>query len=201
MKDRTLALAGMMQGLRLVQSIARSGQADESDLAASLTSVFRIDADSAEAVYGSAPLMRTGLETLVGQIRGGEQRDGTLGKMAMTVLNVERQLHARADLLHTLQEGIAEAQRQREHFGVTHPTVIARMGELYANSVSRLPTRVLVQGDPNLLQQEAIVAQVRAGLLAAVRSAVLWRQLRGSYWDFLLRRRAMLDAASDWLDA
>ena len=70
MKDRTLALAGMMQGLRLVQSIARSGQADESDLAASLTSVFRIDADSAEAVYGSAPLMRTGLETLVGQILG-----------------------------------------------------------------------------------------------------------------------------------
>ncbi len=201
MKDRTLALAGMMQGLRLVQSIARSGQADESDLAASLTSVFRIDADSAEAVYGSAPLMRTGLETLVGQIRGGEQRDGTLGKMAMTVLNVERQLHARADLLHTLQEGIAEAQRQREHFGVTHPTVIARMGELYANSDSRLPTRVLVQGDPNLLQQEAIVAQVRAGLLAAVRSAVLWRQLRGSYWDFLLRRRAMLDAAQRWLDA
>ncbi len=201
MKDRTLALAGMMQGLRLVQSIARSGQADESDLAASLTSVFRIDADSAEAVYGSAPLMRTGLETLVGQIRGGEQRDGTLGKMAMTVLNVERQLHARADLLHTLQEGIAEAQRQREHFGVTHPTVIARLGELYANSVSRLPTRVLVQGDPNLLQQEAIVAQVRAGLLAAVRSAVLWRQLRGSYWDFLLRRRAMLDAAQRWLDA
>lgn len=163
--------------------------------------MFRIDADSAEAVYGSAPLMRTGLETLVGQIRGGEQRDGTLGKMAMTVLNVERQLHARADLLHTLQEGIAEAQRQREHFGVTHPTVIARLGELYANSVSRLPTRVLVQGDPNLLQQEAIVAQVRAGLLAAVRSAVLWRQLRGSYWDFLLRRRAMLDAAQRWLDA
>ena len=201
MKDRTLALAGMMQGLRLVQSIARSGQADESDLAASLTSVFRIDADSAEAVYGSAPLMRTGLETLVGQIRGGEQRDGTLGKMAMTVLNVERQLHARADLLHTLQEGIAEAQRQREHFGVTHPTVIARLGEVYANTVSRLPTRVLVQGDPNLLQQEAIVAQVRAGLLAAVRSAVLWRQLRGSYWDFLLRRRAMLDAAQRWLDA
>ncbi|HPA02537.1 MAG TPA: DUF489 family protein, partial [Chiayiivirga sp.] len=67
--------------------------------------------------------------------------------------------------------------------------------------VSRLPTRVLVQGDPNLLQQEAIVAQVRAGLLAAVRSAVLWRQLRGSYWDFLLRRRAMLDAAQRWLDA
>ena len=39
MKHRTLALAGMMQGRRLVQSIARSGQADEADLTASLASV------------------------------------------------------------------------------------------------------------------------------------------------------------------
>ena len=200
MKHRTLALAGMMQGLRLVQSIARSGQADEADLTASLASVFRIDTDSVEAVYGSARLVKTGLETLVGQLQGGESRDGTLSRMAMTVLNVERQLNARSDLLATLQDGIAEAARQREHFGVTHPTVIARLGDIYATSVSRLSTRVLVQGDPTQLQQEAVVAQVRACLLAAVRSAVLWRQLRGSYWDFLLRRRAMLDAARHWLD-
>ena len=200
MKHRTLALAGMMQGLRLVQSIARSGQADEADLTASLASVFRIDADSVEAVYGSARLVKTGLETLVGQLQGGENRDGTLSKMALTVLNVERQLNARSDLLATLQDGIVEAGRQREHFGVTHPTVIARLGDIYATSVSRLSTRVLVQGDPTQLQQEAVVAQVRACLLAAVRSAVLWRQLRGSYWDFLLRRRAMLDAAKRWLD-
>jgi high frequency lysogenization protein len=153
-----------------------------------------------EAVYGSAHLVKTGLETLVGQLQGGESRDGTLSKMAMTVLNVERQLNARTDLLATLQDGIAEAGRQREHFGVTHPTVIARLGDIYATSVSRLSTRVLVQGDPTQLQQEAVVAQVRACLLAAVRSAVLWRQLRGSYWDFLLRRRAMLDAARRWLD-
>ena len=31
-------------------------------------------------------------------------------------------------------------------------------------------------------------------LLAAVRSAVLWRQLGGNYWDFLFSRKAMVDA-------
>ncbi len=201
MKHRTLALAGIMQGLRLVQSIARSGQADEADLGASLATVFRIDADSVESIYGSARLVRSGLETLIGQLQGGAQRDRALSRMAMTVLSVERQLHARADLQDALREGILEAGRQREHFGVTHPTVIARLGEVYASSVSRLSTRVLVQGDPNQLQQEAVVAQVRACLLASVRSAVLWRQLHGSYWDLLLRRRAMLDAARRWLDA
>lgn len=41
-----------------------------------------------------------------------------------------------------------------------------------------------------------MVAEIRALLLAAVRSAVLWRQLGGSYWDFLFSRRAMLEAIS-----
>lgn len=201
MKHRTLALAGLMQGLHLARVTAQNGTADAEDLNASLASVFRIDADSPEAVYGSGRLMRTGLQTLIGQLRGGALREGAISRMAITVLHVERQLHEHPDLMKSLQEGIVEASRQREHFGVSHPTVIARLGEVYATSVSRLPTRVLVQGNPNQLQQEAVVAQIRACLLAAVRSAVLWRQLGGSYWDMLLRRRAMLDNAQRWIDS
>ena len=37
-------------------------------------------------------------------------------------------------------------------------------------------------------------ASMGALLLAAVRSAVLWRQLGGSYWDFLFSRKAMIEA-------
>ncbi|WP_368666252.1 DUF489 family protein [Corallococcus sp. CA041A] len=42
--------------------------------------------------------------------------------------------------------------------------------------------------------QAGVVAEIRALLLAAVRSAVLWRQLGGSYWDFLFSRKAMIEA-------
>ncbi|MEO6102953.1 MAG: DUF489 family protein, partial [Pseudoxanthomonas sp.] len=42
-------------------------------------------------------------------------------------------------------------------------------------------------------------AEIRAILLAAVRSAVLWRQLGGSFWDLVFSRRAMADTASEWL--
>ena len=201
MKHRTLALAGLMQGLHLARVTAQNGTADAEDLNASLASVFRIDADSPEAVYGSGRLMRTGLQTLIGQLRGGALREGAISRMAVTVLHVERQLHEHPQLTKSLREGIVEASRQREHFGVSHPTVIARLGEVYATSVSRLPTRVLVQGNPTQLQQDAVVAQIRACLLAAVRSAVLWRQLGGNYWDMLLRRRAMLDNAQRWINS
>jgi high frequency lysogenization protein len=90
---------------------------------------------------------------------------------------------------------LEEIERQREHWGPTHPTVLARLGEVYAERISPLGPRVMVQGNPVYLGQPALVGEVRATLLAALRCAVLWRQLGGSYWDLLLSRRSMVDSA------
>lgn len=199
MRERTLALAGVMQGLKLAQSFAQTGEAETDTLQASLASLFRIDADSTEGVYGSAQLMASGLQGLIGQLQGGEARDSGCSRMAVTLLHVERKLVGRGDLLKVIRDGVNEIERQREHFGITHPTVLNRLGDLYAQSVSKLSPRVLVQGNPVQLAQPQVVAQIRASLLAAMRSAVLWRQLGGSYWDLLLRRRAILQAAQGWL--
>ncbi|WP_425331378.1 DUF489 family protein [Proteus mirabilis] len=75
-----------------------------------------------------------------------------------------------------------------------HPDVLASLGSLYADTISHLKPRVMVQGNPHYLGQAGVVAEIRALLLAAVRSAVLWRQLGGSYWDFLFGRKAMIEA-------
>ena len=72
--------------------------------------------------------------------------------------------------------------------------MLASLGSLYADTISHLKPRVMVQGNPHYLGQAGVVAEIRALLLAAVRSAVLWRQLGGSYWDFLFGRKAMIEA-------
>jgi high frequency lysogenization protein len=83
--------------------------------------------------------------------------------------------------------------------GSAHPDVLSALGALYADTISHLRPKVMVHGNPHYLGQPGVVAEIRAILLAAVRSAVLWRQLGGSLWDLLLSRRAMADAASEWL--
>ena len=52
----------------------------------------------------------------------------------------------------------------------------------------------MVQGNPHYLGQAGVVAEIRALLLSALRSAVLWRQLGGSMWDFVFRRRDLASA-------
>ena len=94
-----------------------------------------------------------------------------------------------------MQQRLAQLRREREPWEPTHPAVLASLGEVYAELVSPLGPRVMVAGNPVYLSQPEVVAEVRAALLAALRSAVLWRQLGGSYWDLLVSRRRMVETA------
>lgn len=200
MKDRTLALAGLLQAVQLVQQMAQTGDAETQPLVASIESLFRFDADTPEEVFGGAARLEPGLKRLLSQLEGGSGRDQALTRMAMTVLHLERRFVAHPSAAEAVRTGLLEIGRQRDHWGPTHPTVLARLGELYSAQLSPIGPRVLVQGNPVYLGRPDLVGEVRATLLAAIRAAVLWRQLGGSYFDFLFARRAMALAAREWLD-
>jgi high frequency lysogenization protein len=201
MKDRALALAGLLQAVQLVQQMAQTGQAEGKPLAACIDSLFRFDAESPEAVFAGAGNLEPGLKRLLGQLEGGAGRDAGLTRMAMTVLHLERRFMRQHGAVEAVHSGLEEIGRQHAHWGPTHPTVLARLGELYAKELSPIGPRVLVQGNPVYLGQPDLVGEVRATLLAAIRAAVLWRQLGGSYWDFLFGRRALVQSARDWLES
>jgi high frequency lysogenization protein len=197
-KDRVLALAGLLQSIRLVQDMANNGQAETRPLAACVDSLFRFDADSTEEVYGGAAALEPGLRRVIAQLDGSD-RDSAQTRMAMNVLHLERRFAASAEVAAELQRRLEETQRDRQPWEPTHPAVLSRLGEIYADLISPLGPRVMVQGNPVYLAQPGVVAEVRAALLAALRSAVLWRQLGGSYWDLLLSRRAMVEIAQGLL--
>jgi len=193
MKDRVLALAGLVQSLHQVRQIAET---EANVLNAALTSVFQLQADSIAEVYGGLAALRTGLIGLRDYL-GNQGKDPLLPKLALSVLQLERRFSRDADMDSRLHQGILQAHALAERHGSrTHPEVIAALGALYAETISQLRPKVMVQGNPHYLGQANVVAEIRAVLLAALRSAVLWRQLGGSYWDFALRRQAMQQAVA-----
>jgi high frequency lysogenization protein len=196
--ERVLALAGIAQALQQVRRIAETGQSEAAVVQASLDSVFRIDAATPVEVYGQINGVSSGLRLLRGYL-GNEARDEALPKLALSVLQLERRFVREGDTVDAVASGIAGIAAQAHNQGSTHPEVLAALGGLYADTISHLRPRVMVQGNPHYLGQPGVVAEIRAILLAAVRSAVLWRQLGGSYWDFLLSRKAMLEATEQWL--
>ncbi|MEP7042016.1 MAG: high frequency lysogenization protein HflD [Dokdonella sp.] len=187
-ESRVIALAGVLQGCRLVRDIATDGRADPAVVETSLASVFRIDADSAADVFGGISGVRRGLETLLDQFDNGE-RDLALTRLVLGVLRLERRLARNPRMLAELRKGIEDIQRQVDHLGVAHASVQTRLAELYVQTLSQLRPRVVVHGNPLHLADPQRVEQIRALLLAAIRAAVLWRQVGGSQIRLLLRRR------------
>lgn len=198
-RSRVLALAGMLQALKLVRQIADTGHADGEGERNALDSVFRIDAASAEAVYGgNARSLRGGL-LLLRDYFTDRSSDQALPKLGMSVLQIERRFVADDTVARQVLDGIRRLEGIAERQGSIHPDVISKLGQLYSDTISHLRPKVIVQGNPHYLQQADVVAEIRALLLAALRSAVLWRQMGGTMWDFVLRKRAMMAAVEEEL--
>ena len=191
--DRVLALAGVLQALAQVRRIADTGQSDMALVQVSLDSVFRIDADNAEAVFGNATQLRSGLRQLRDYLANGN-KDEALGKLALAVLQLERRFVRDLRMLEQLKSVVQRLQPDAARVGSSHTDVVSGLAKLYADTLSTLRPRVMVQGNPHYLGQAGVVSEIRALLLAALRAAVLWRQLGGSLWDFVFARRQMAAA-------
>lgn len=181
-----LALAGVFQAVSLVRDLARAGECDGEAMEASLASVFKLESDSAADVFGGNAGVRRGLRVLIEQVEGGD-RDLPLFHMLVNVLKLERSLSRNAEVNRRLGEALEGMQRQLQHFPVTHPTILARLADIYSAHLSNLKPRITVVGNPLYLQQPAQAQRVRALLLAATRAAVLWHQLGGRRRHLLFR--------------
>lgn len=188
--DRVVALAGMLQALAQVRRVADTGEANERVLTTCIESLFRFDAPSTAAVYDGLENVRPGL-LLLRDYLGGKLGDEAVPKLGMSVLQLERRFVRDDEMVARVRRGLEASLPAAERDGVTHPEVLLSLGNLYAQTLSLVRPRVMVQGNPHYLGQPGVVAEVRALLLAAVRSAVLWRQRGGTLWDFALQRRAM----------
>ncbi|MCD7100233.1 high frequency lysogenization protein HflD [Stenotrophomonas sp. MMGLT7] len=195
-EERVLALAGIAQALQQVRRIAETGQSEASVVRTLMDSVFRIDAATPAAVYGDVSDLAPGLR-LLNDYFNNRAQDAVLPRLALAVLQLERRFVKTPATARAVAEGIERtAPLAREAGDSGHPDVLSALGKLYADTISHLRPRVMVQGNPHYLGQAGVVSEIRALLLAAMRSAVLWRQLGGSYWDFLFAKRAMAEAVA-----
>jgi high frequency lysogenization protein len=205
--DKTLALAGIFQAARLVQQVARSGMVDQEVFAATIKSIFKVDSASTEDVYGGSQNVISGCKTLINQLGSGgsanpnKKRDIEVTKYVITIMVLERKLASQPQLLQKISDGIERAKIQSEHFSSTHDNVIASLANLYSETISTIKPRVMVNGEHNHLANTDNANKIRALLLAAMRSAVLWHQCGGSRWQVMFNRKSFVQEAEKLLIA
>lgn len=195
-KNRTLALAGIALAVEQVDELARTGYLNTQTFETAVHSLLAQNPRDVESVYGGIHNLRKGLEVLqklLANPRSGERSNQMLG-YCLGVFHLQKKLSKKPAMLSQIGERLTKAQHQVEHFGATHDNVIANLADIYSETISTFQFRIQVMGEYQYLQQTRVANQVRVLLFAAIRSAILWRQLGGSRWHLLLQRSAMTKA-------
>ncbi|MGM0593250.1 MAG: high frequency lysogenization protein HflD [Pseudomonadota bacterium] len=196
LEDQTLALGALFQSAWLVDQVARTGMLPQAEFETCIGGLFEFDPPSTEAVYGSRFEIKRGLQVMVEQLEGKEQqRNLYLMRYVVGLIQLERKLERHPAMLETISQELEGAAHQIRHFGLTHSNVIARLADLYANTLSTLTPRIMVSGEGNHLQTPENANRVRALLLAGIRAIFLWRQCGGNRWHLVLKRRKLLRQA------
>ncbi|MGF1690579.1 high frequency lysogenization protein HflD [Photobacterium kagoshimensis] len=192
--DRTIAFAGICQAVKLVQKVARDGTCDSDELAACLNSIIVTDPANTLEIFGDESNLRLGLETLTAEI-DNTPSGNEITRYLVSVMALERKLSSRRDSMAQLGERIDVLKRQTEHFELLEEQMVSNIASVYLDTISPLGPRIQVTGTPAHLQQNSVQHKVRALLLAAVRSAVLWRQVGGKRRHLIFGRKQMVEQA------
>ncbi|QSX32199.1 high frequency lysogenization protein HflD [Shewanella avicenniae] len=199
LENRTMALAATLQAIAQVQYIARHGETDEAQLAAALKSVLVTEPDSIDDIYPNKQVMANGFRWVINQLGDNHQKDVEITRYLVGLLSLERKLSRNNGALNVLSERINQLQRQLQHFQITDDQMISNFASIYSDVISNLGPKIQISGNPHMLKQTLVQNKIRALLLAAMRSAVLWRQLGGKRRQLVFSRKAIVDTAKQFL--
>lgn len=202
MNPQILALGGVFQATELVRQAAAHGTWSGYAATASLESLFRLEAETPEAVYGDRKHLRLGMETLVGVLTGEAEHPEPL-QHAVTLLQLQKKFLRHPVMMDAVGEGLARIESETAALEA-HEREDARaeqVARLYTDTVSTLTPRVLVNGDPKQLQNPRNVNWIRTLLFSGLRSAVLWEQLGGGRFNLLFGRKRLLQQAEAVLNS
>lgn len=189
---QAIALAGVFQAAQLVEDLATKNMLEQKALETSINSILITSPETTAEIYGGQiSNLATGIKSLK-QLLEKANYNPRVTNYAMGILILNTRLQKDSSMLTALGQRLEVIQAQAQHFHPTHENVLAALAELYQNTLSTLGYRIQVQGEANILQQQANADKIRALLLAGIRSAMLWQQSGGKRWQLLFMRKKLL---------
>ena len=207
---RNIALAVVIQCAHLVDTLANKGRADEAQIKACIDPLQVIDSDTVADIYPDVSRFANGLNILQKSLdRDGMKNFGEPMKYVLGMSVLQQQLMSAPEM----QSAIRQRMQQRDTlfldredqdaetdgaatFSKSDNYDYAVLAALYQDTISKLTYRIHVQGNVEHLRNQRVADQIRALLLAGIRSAMLWQQLGGRRWHLFFYKRRIRDCVA-----
>jgi len=187
---QTLALASIFQTTALVHQLASTGQCDNLSNKASLNSIVS-QSDDVDEIFSSPEDLRVGFESLKTLLEKKPISMQNIMLYSTALINLEKKLMKKPQLLTQISAEIDHIKKQ-DFFDIHHSNSIARLAELYKNTLGSLNPTIMVRGEQIYLTNRHTANHIRALLLAGIRAVSLWKSQGGKTWHLLLNKKKTL---------
>ena len=187
---QTLALASIFQTTALVHQLASTGQCDNHSNKASLNSIVS-QSDDVDEIFSSPEDLRVGFESLKTLLEKKPISMQNIMLYSTALINLEKKLMKKPQLLTQISAEIDHIKKQ-DFFDIHHSNSIARLAELYKNTLGSLNPTIMVRGEQIYLINRHTANHIRALLLAGIRAVSLWKSQGGKTWHLLLNKKKTL---------
>ena len=189
-EKQTLALASIFQTTALVHQLASTGQCDKHSNKASLNSIVS-QSDHVDEIFTSREDLRVGFESLKTLLEKKPINMQNIMVYSTALINLEKKLMKKPQLLTQISSEIDFIKKQ-DFFDIHHSNSIARLAELYKNTLGSLNPTIMVRGEQIYLTNRHTANHIRALLLAGIRAVSLWKSQGGKTWHLLLNKKKTL---------
>jgi high frequency lysogenization protein len=199
---RNIALAVVTQCAVLVHELASKGRASSERMHACLTPVYQLDADSVASLYPRPSDFSEGMQVLQNSFDSkGLREHAEVVRYLLGMLVLQQHLNRTPAMMSEIAARLRDFGPEYTS-GLGDPELLlkadcSRLARLYQDTISRLSFRIHVAGKPDNLRNQEVAEQIRALLLAGIRSAVLWHQLGGRRWHLFVYKKRIRDTLSD----
>ena len=187
---QTLPLASIFQTTALVHQLASTGQCDSHSNKASLSSIVS-QSDDVDEIFSSPEDLRVGFESLKTLLEKKPINMQNIMLYSTALINLEKKLMKKPQLLTQISAEIDLIKKQ-DFFDIHHSNSIARLAELYKNTLGSLNPTIMVRGEQIYLTNRHTANHIRALLLAGIRAVSLWKSQGGKTWHLLLNKKKTL---------
>ena len=194
LKNETISLGAIYQASNEIKKIAWQGQIDNKIIEPLIHSVYQTTSEEVEDIYINIKRLNTGLDFLRQQLVGDVfSKDAEVIRYFEAIGILVKNMKKNPEITNNLREQLSSftldinQQNLYEHANF--------LSNLYLKTISKINPRIIVNGDNKYLKENNNASMIRALLMSAIRSYILWEQSGGSKFRIFIFRKKIAKLA------
>lgn len=194
LRNEVISLGAIYQASAEIKKIAWDGQINNKIIEPLIYSVYQTTSDDIEDVYINLARLNSGLDFLRKQLVGDAfSKDAEVTRYFEAINILVRNMNNNNEIISNLRDELSN-----------HTVIVTEdnlyehaefLSNLYLRTISKIDPRIIVNGDNKHLTDNKNACMIRALLLSAIRSYILWQQSGGSKFRIFLFKKKIAEMA------